>query len=97
MIHCVNYHPNPLSWQEIKSIYNARQDHSWPTNMPPYLYFESRYQKGDSGWICWREVMSIVEGELFGYTPSMYNQTYRIWFVKPIDEQRAAACWRTFE
>lgn len=83
--------PRPLSLEDILKIYNTLGDHVWPYNTPPYLWCEvnRKMYNAFSGWVTWREVMSIIERvvTLRPYSIDNYGELWTLYMRCP-DKKR---------
>jgi hypothetical protein len=82
--------PRPLSLEDVLGIYHALDDHVWPYNTPPYLWCEVNRKMYDafSGWVTWREVMSIIERvvTLRPYSIDNYGELWTLYLRRPDKE-----------
>ena len=82
--------PRPLSLDDILKIYHTLDNHVWPYNTPPYLWCEINRKMYDafSGWVTWREVMSIIERvvTLRPYSIDNYGELWTLYLRCPDKE-----------
>lgn len=83
--------PRPLSLGDVLQIYHTLDNHVWPYNTPPYLWCEVNRKIYDafSGWVTWREVMSIIERvvTLRPYSIDNYGELWTLYMRCP-DKKR---------
>lgn len=82
--------PRPLSLEDILHIYHTLDDHVWPYDTPPYLWCEvnRKMYNAFSGWVTWREVMSIIERvvTLRPYSIDNYGELWTLYLRCPDKE-----------
>lgn len=82
--------PRPLSLDDVLHIYHTLDTHVWPYNTPPYLWCEVNRKMYDafSGWVTWREVVSIVERIVTRrpYSIDNYGELWTLYMKHPDKE-----------
>ena len=84
----------PMTLSQLMEIYNDRENHVWPFNIPPYLLVESDGKKEEfCGWASWSDIKLMLEREHLRYNQDNYGKTWHCWLRRPTDEERKAAKW----
>lgn len=89
--------PRVMTLEDLRAIYDTNEEHIWPYDTPPYLYFETRpNQEAPSswhGWLAWREIKWMLEDGYFHCNRDDYGKTWRCWTSRPDEKRRAETPW----
>lgn len=90
--------PRTMTLDDLQGIYNTKEDHTWPYDTPPYLYFETQPNQetpgGWHGWVAWRDIAWMLEEGYLHCNRENYGAKWLCWTSQPTDEQRKATIWR---
>ena len=86
------YNPFVMTLEEIRDIYDYREDHVWPFDTPPYLWVETNGRTVPY-WMSWNNVIACLEGQFPKYDPDDYGKSWRLWTSRPNEKERDETPW----
>lgn len=90
--------PRVMTLDDLLAIYDAEEEHTWPYETPPFLYFEAQPNQeapnGYHGWVAWRDIAWMLEEGYLYCNKDNYGKAWICWNRKPTDAQREATAWQ---